>query len=228
MGSGIQGLIDGALMQQLRLENIANNLANINTNAFKKDVLSFSEVLTMANMSKIDFTPGNITNTGNKLDVALAGSGFFKIQTPRGIRYTQNGSFTLNADQFLVTQNGDTVMGKKGPIQINGNNVSIDTDGRVLVDNQSIDKLSLVDFRQPELLTKEGSSYFTYEGAEEDIFTAENINIQQGFIERSNVNPTEEMIKMVETLRAFESAQKAIQVMDEVTGKLVNDPGLIQ
>lgn len=228
MGSGIDALIDGALLQQMKFETIANNLANIGTHAFKKDVLSFNEALTMASTSKIDFTPGAVTHTGNRLDVALGGPGFFRIQTPNGIRYTQNGSFTINANEYLVTQNGDTVLGQNGPIQINGNNVSINRDGQVFVENEPVEKLSVVDFKQPDLLRKEGNSYFTYEGGEEDIAPAEDINIQQGYIERSNVNPTEEMIKMVEALRAFESAQKAIQVMDDLTAKLVNDPGLIQ
>jgi flagellar basal-body rod protein FlgG len=226
--SGIDGLIDGALLQQMKFETIANNLANIGTHAFKKDILSFNEALSMANSSKIDFTPGPVTHTGNRLDVALGGPGFFKVQTTNGIRYTQNGSFTLNADQFLVTHNGDTVLGQNGPIQMNGNNVSINRDGQVFSENEPVDKISVVDFKQPELLRKEGSSYFTYEGGEEDIAPAEDINIQQGYIERSNVNPTEEMIKMVEALRSFESAQKAIQVMDDITAKLVNDPGLTQ
>lgn len=228
MEAGIDGLIDAVLVQQMKFETIANNLANIGTHAFKKDVFSFNEALTMANSSKTDLTPGPVTHTGNRLDVALGSPGFFRVQTSNGIRYTQNGAFTLNADQFLVTHNGDTVLGQNGPIQINGNNVSIARDGRVFVENEPVDTLWVVDFKQPELLRKEGRSYFTYEGVEDDIFTAEKINIQQGYIERSNVNPTEEMIKMIEALRAFESAQKAIQVMDDLTAKMVNDPGLIQ
>jgi len=86
----------------------------------------------------------------------------------------------------------------------------------------------VVDFRQPRLLKKEGGSCYMYQGEEKDIVTAENITVQQSYIEKSNVNVTEEMIKMVETLRAFESAQKVIQSMDELNGKMVNDVGLLQ
>jgi len=226
--SGIYKAVDGSLAQKLKFDTISNNLANINSNAFKKDIISFDKALAIKNSSTTDFTPGPIRYTGNEFDVAIDGPGFFKIQTPRGIRYSRNGSFTCNMDSLLVTQNGDPVLGQNGRIKINGTDVSIKSDGQVLVDGQPIDKIALVDFKQPRLLKKEGSSYYMHLGKEQDIVNAEDINIQQGYIENSNVNPTEEMIKMIETLRAFESAQKAIQTMDELNRKMVNDVGLLQ
>lgn len=228
MISGIYKAVDGSLAQKLKFDTISNNLANINSNAFKKDIISFDKALAIKNSSTTDFTPGPIRYTGNEFDVAIDGPGFFKIQAPRGIRYSRNGSFTCNMDSLLVTQNGDPVLGQNGPIKINGTDVSIKSDGQVLVDGQPIDKIALVDFKQPRLLKKEGSSYYMHLGKEQDIVNAEDINIQQGYIENSNVNPTEEMIKMIETLRAFESAQKAIQTMDELNRKMVNDVGLLQ
>ena len=228
MISGIYKLIDGSLVQKHRFDNISNNLANVNTNAFKKDIISFNQILSLKSTSAIDFTPGPLSYTGNKLDIALDVPGFFKIQTSRGIRYTRDGSFILNVDKFLVTQNGDTVLGQNGPIKINGSEVQIDIDGQVVVENETVDKILVVDFEEPRFLRKEGSSYYMYEGKEEDILTAESARVRQGYIERSNVNPIEEMIKMVETLRAFESDQKAIQCMDEMNSRIVNDVGLIQ
>ncbi len=226
MISGAYNLIDGALAHKLRFDTISNNLANINTNAFKKDIISFNQVLTMKNSSTADLTLGPISHTGNKFDVALGSPGFFKIQTSRGIRYRRDGSFTLNLDRSLVTQNGDTVLGQNGPIRIDGSNVSIGIDGQVVVDNGAVDRILVVDFKEPRLLRKEGSSSYVYQGGEEDISPAESVNVQQGYIEGSNVSVMEEMIKMVEVLRAFESAQKAIQVIDEITGKMVNEAGL--
>ena len=222
MASGVLKLIDGALLQNFRLDTISNNLANINTNAFKKDIISFDQILSMKNSSIIDFTPGPIRHTGNKFDVALGSPGFFRIRTSRGIRYTRDGAFTLNVDRLLVTQNGDTVLGQNGPIQINGSDVSIDIDGRVVVENASVDRIAVEDFKEPRLLRKEGSSCYLYQGGETDIFTSEDVNVRQGYIEGSNVSPVEEMIKMVEALRIFESAQKAIQSMGEATSKMVN------
>jgi flagellar basal-body rod protein FlgF len=226
--SGIHELIDGSLVQKLRFDTIANNLANSNTNGFKKDIISFHQILTMENNSSTDFAPGPIHYTGNQLDVALDGPGFFKVQSPRGMRYTRDGSFTLNGDQQLVTQSGDIVLGQNGPVKIDGGEVSIDTDGTVVVSGAQVERLAVVDLRQTQLLIKEGNSCYRFEGEERDIFPAEKVRVQNGYLESSNVNPTEEMIKMVEALRVFESAQKAIQCIDELTGKMVNDAGLLQ
>jgi len=182
----------------------------------------------MKNSSTTDFSPGPIRHTGNELDVALETPGFFKIQTPRGIRYTRDGAFKLDVDRTLVTHNGDPVLGQNGPITINGKNVTIEPDGGVVVENEPVDTISVVDFRNLDLVKKEGSSYYVFQGQERDIFTAENISVQNGYIEQSNVNPTGEMVKMVMSLRVFESAQKAIQFMDEITSKMVNEVGRLQ
>ena len=221
-------LIDGSLVQQLRFDTISNNLANINTNAFKKDIISFREALSMQNSSTIDLSPGPLRYTGNELDMALETPGFFKVQTAKGTRYTRDGSFTLNAEKVLVTQNGDPVLGKNGPIVVNGSNVTVESDGTVVAGNEPADTLDVVDFREPRLLRKEGSSYYAFEGEENGIVVPESINVQNGYIERSNVNPTVEMVKMVESLRVYESAQKAIQCMDEMNDKMVNQVGRLE
>ena len=227
MLSGIYGLVGGSLVQQLRFDTLSNNLANVNTNGFKQDIISFDEVLSMKKMTTVDFSAGPVVSTGNKFDVALNGSGFFKIQTPSGIRYSRDGSFSLNRDGMLVNQNGDQVLGQNGPITLSGGDLSIGRDGQISENGSPGDKLGLVDFKEPRLLLKEGMNYYVYEGKEQDILTAEKVDVQQQHIEKSNVNVTEEMIRMVEAFRAFESVQKAIQNTDEMTSKLVNDPELL-
>ena len=227
MISGIYNLIDGSLTQQLRFETIANNMANINTNGFKKNIISFNQALEMNSISKADFTQGPVRHTGNELDVALDSKGFFKIQTGNGIRYTRDGAFTLDENGTLVTLNGDSVFGQNGPITIDGSKVTIGGDGQVQVDDESVDRLMVVDFENPQLLQKEGGSMYFYSGEEKEISTVEDVGVQQGYLESSNVNSTEEMIKMIETYRAFESVQKAIQSIDKVTDKMVNDYGLV-
>ncbi len=219
-------MIDSSLVQKLRFDTISNNLSNINTNAFKKDMVSFDQALTMEIVSSTDFSPGPIRYTGNDLDIAIDGPGFFKIRTPRGTRYTKDGSFSINPEGLLVTRNGDAVLGENGPIRINGSNISISNDGQVEVDGAPAGKIMIVDFEQPRYLRKEGMSCYDYQG--EGVYNSDNINIQQGYIESSNVNPTEEMIEMIEALRLFESSQKAIQCIDEINTKMVNDVGLLQ
>ena len=94
-----------------------------------------------------------------------------------------------------------------------------------MVDNQTVGKILLADFQKPEFLKKEGHTYYKYEGDEAEITNPEEISIRQGYLEQSNVNPTEAMIQMMEAYRAYESVQKAIQSMDELTNQLINDAG---
>jgi flagellar basal-body rod protein FlgG len=234
---GIFNLIDASLKLQERFETISNNLANTGTNAFKKDIVSFKETFagskdnsafTGSKDSVTDFSPGPIRHTGNQLDVALMNNGFFKIQTPRGMRYTRDGSFTLNSEGELLTKNGDTVLGQNGPVKINGSKVSIRSDGQIVVDKEPVEKLLVVDFEQTKFLTKEGGSYYLYSGEEKEIYTVDNVNIQQNYIESSNVNSIQESIKMIETFRVFQSVQKAIQSIDQINNKMINEYGTTQ
>ena len=146
--SGIYKLIDGSLVQKVRFDNIANNLANINTSGFKRDIIAFDQALAESYKSQTDYSLGPSIYTGNELDIALNTKGFFKVMTPRGVRYTRNGSFSLNRDRVLVTNTGDEVMGQNGTIRIDGNNVSIAPNGQIMVDNQPVDQLLVVDFDQ--------------------------------------------------------------------------------
>lgn len=223
MISGIHKAIDGCLVQQLKFDVISNNLANINTTAFKRNITAFHQALSMKNISVTDFSPGPIYHTGGKLDTALDAPGFFEIETPRGVRYTRDGSFSLDSEGFLVTKRGDKVLGTNGAIRITRGEVVINGEGTVEVEGESVGRISVVDVKERELLKKEGDSYYLYQGEEGDIVPFEKGAVKQGFLEKSNVNPTEQMIKMVEALRAFESAQKAAQCIDEVTGKLISD-----
>lgn len=227
MISGIYNLIDGSMTQKLRFETIANNMANSNTNGFKKDIISFYEALGMQSISNTDFSQGPLKYTGNELDVALSSKGFFKIETPNGLRYTRDGAFSINAQGILVTGNGDTVLGENGPITVDGGEVYIGRDGQVVVNNESVDKILVVDFDEPKLLRKEGGSYYSYQGENKGISAPPDVEIQQKYSESSNVNPTQEMIKMIETYRAFESVEKAIQSIDTLTGTMVNDYGSV-
>ena len=227
MISGIYNLIDGSMTQQMRFETLANNIANSSTNGFKKDVISFNQALDMQSYSRIDFTQGPIRYTGNDLDVALGTDGFLKIQTPDGLRYTRDGALSVNTKGYLVTGSGDVVLGKNGPISVSGGRVSIGQDGQVMVDNQPADTLLVVNFDKPELLKKEGASYYSYQGDNKEISIKTDSVIKQGYLESSNVNATQEMIEMIETFRAFESVEKAIQAIDGLTGKVVNDYGVV-
>jgi len=226
--SGIYKLIDCSLVQQLKFETVSNNLANLNTSGFKKNILSFDQALAGSYVSSTDFAPGPVKYTGNTLDVALGTDGFFKVETAKGIRYTRNGAFSIDSKGYLITRTGDRVVGDNGPVKVGGGDVTIGRDGQVSVNRKPVGTLTVVDFKDRRLLKQDGASFYHYQGGEEDIVTPEEIDVQQEYLESSNVNPTEAMIKIVEAFRGFEAAQKAIQSIDEITSKMVNDYGLLQ
>jgi flagellar basal-body rod protein FlgG len=221
----ITTIVQSALAQEMKLDNIANHLANASTTGFKADILSFDEELQVH--STVDFTQGDFRETGNVLDLALSGDGFFKIQTQQGMRYTRNGTFSLNRDNILVTGNGDQVMGDSGPISIQGSNVQINENGEVLVDNSQVGKLSIVTFSSKENLIKEGESLFEYTGEATDETGAETALVKQGSLEMPNTILVIEMTKMMETMRTYESYMKIIQTFDEVDMKLINELGKV-
>jgi len=223
---GIYQAIRGSLVQGRRFDIITNNLANVGTTGFKKDTLIFDQ--TLQEYVKTDLSQGSLRLTGNPLDIAVEGDGFFEIETPRGIRYTRSGNFCLNADGVLVTKNGAPVLGKNGSILIGKGDITIDTQGQIKVDEKVVDTLSVVRFVRPERLRKEGLSYCVYNGDQNEIVKPEKVLVKQGCLEESNVMVVEEMTKMIETLRTYESYQKIIQTFDETSNKAINDVGRVQ
>ena len=175
-----------------------------------------------------DFTQGEFLDTGGVFDLALKGSGFFKVQGEDGeIYYTRDGSFTVNNIGELTTSDGHRVMGSGGPIIINGDDVKITKDGRVLVDGNMVGSLDIVDLNNKEFLRKIGDNLYRMAedvDAEEIPFNGE---LLQGFLENSNVDSIKEMVEMISLLRNFESCQKAIRVQDEMMDKSANEIGRI-
>jgi flagellar basal-body rod protein FlgF/flagellar basal-body rod protein FlgG len=221
------------LSRQVTLERqmdvIANNVANVNTNGFKADRSLFHEYLVPTarednfaagrdrRLSHVvdratfkDFAQGSPDQTKNPLDVAIAGDGFFSVQTPAGERYTRDGGFQINTQGQLVNASGYPVLGTGGPItlQQTDKQVQIANDGTVTVlegtgRTDSIrGKLRLTSFSQPQRLVKEGSNLFSLgEGNAAQADTKSTV--AQGFIERSNVNAVTEMSRMIEINRMY-------------------------
>lgn len=174
---------------------------------------------------------GSYNRTGNNLDVAIKGNGMFTVMTPQGLRYTRDGSFSLNSDGTLVTQDGFPVMGQRGTINIDGKDVSIDKTGRVSVDNTEIDNLRIGLFTQADPLRKQGDNLFYMTDnsllpEDDGSGSAGNIDVRQGYLETSNVNVVKEMVEMITGFRAYESSQKAIAAQDETLNKAVGAGGV--
>jgi flagellar basal-body rod protein FlgG len=242
---GLYTAATGMNLQLNREDAVANNLANINTIGYKKDEVtsvSFHEELFLAldkygvtpigraslgvevEEAYTHLTPGNYITTGNALDLSITGDGYFLVESPSGRYLTRNGDFSKSVDGYLVTSEGDRVIGENGPVWLGNHQVNIGKDGTMVVDGQIAGRLLVVLPTDQASLVKEGSSRFRFAGG----WTRDdNSQINQGEIENSNVNPIEEMAKMIEVTRAYESNQKVIAVMDEVMNKIANEIGRV-
>jgi flagellar basal-body rod protein FlgG len=228
-----------------RLDMISNNLANVNTPGYKKDKMSFEGLLAgSANppavpqgktadpvLQKenvyIDYAAGPINQSGNPLDLALDGDGFFAVTTPEGTAYTRQGNFRTSADGTLVTMDGYPVQGVGGAaIRIQGSRVEIDAKGGVLVDGAAAGALSVVDFEKPLTFTKIGSALFV-PADPQAASRPGTAQVQQGHLEGSNVESISEMVQLIETNRYFEACSKVIKGFDDMATKAANDLGKI-
>ncbi|MCK5310649.1 MAG: flagellar hook-basal body protein [Desulfobacteraceae bacterium] len=218
--------VQGGLRQERKLEAVANHLANADTAGFKRDVISFDKEF-RARMNT-DLTQGAIEKTGNDLDLALKDEGFFKIDTPAGIRYTRNGNFTLNSNGVLVNQAGNFVLGQGGAIVVNGTNVDINKIGEIRIDGTLRDRLDIITFENLTMLQKEGANNYVYKGDTRDETGPLNIAVEQGAIESSNIQVVDEMVSMIDHHRMYQIYQKMMMTFDEIDGKAINDVGKLQ
>ncbi|NOX21360.1 MAG: flagellar hook-basal body complex protein [Nitrospirae bacterium] len=227
-----------ASVKDRQLEFINRNLANLNTIGYKKERIAFSSFVlpkefmfeastkVMLNPSPIittDYSEGKLINTGNPLDLALKGKGFFVLE---GNRYTRRGDFRLDSEGYLINIDGMRVLGDNSmPIRIPSGKVIIAKDGSITVDGKRIARLKIVDFAEPYRLLRIGDSLYIPQGQQEPIESV--AQVIQGSLEGSNVNIISEMTRMIEATREFETFQKTIRAIDEASSKAINEIGRI-
>jgi flagellar basal-body rod protein FlgG len=241
----------GMQSQQTNLDIIANNLANVNTTGFKKDKAEFQDLLyqttrtpgadqgggnqlptgvqighgsRLVATSKI-FTTGELTQTGERLDVAIQGDGFFEVQMPDGSKaYTRDGALKTAGDGRITTSDGLVLQSGFQPIPSGTTNISIAPTGEITTTgasgNQSF-RVQLVRFANPAGLQSLGRNLFketTASGPAELGNPGENGmgELQQGYLEMSNVKVVEEMVNMIVAQRAYEVNSRAVQASDEM------------
>lgn len=180
-----------------------------------------ADTLALTHETTTSYSQGDMHLTGNKLDLALAGDGYFAVQAEDGVRYTRNGSFMLNANNELINQRGERVLGEGGedgsgvPIVVNGRDVAILPDGTVQSDGINAGKLQIVQFENMDSLEKVGKSFFKYRGNESEITAVDVPAVEQGYLERSNVNSLTEMTHMISNTRHYEIAGKALKSIEQ-------------
>lgn len=259
MVKGLYTAYTGLRNEQKRMDVIANNIANANTTGYKKMGVtsqSFTEQLALRvdddadpylakgigdvslgvkiGETYTDYSQGGFRETGGAYDVALAGSGFFTISTTdksgvEHIRYTRDGSFTVTTDGYLVTKDGDYVLGTDNQrIQIPGADtarVSMDSLGNIFANEVWVGQFQIVDFENYDALSLYGEN--TFEALPEAGMVAGTALTRQGYLETSNVNVINEMVSMIAITRAYETNQKMMQTIDSTLDKAVNEIGKV-
>jgi flagellar basal-body rod protein FlgG len=244
----------GMSAQQMNVDNIANNLANVNTTGFKKSKLEFQDVLyqnykkpgvataigstaptglaigygSKPAASVREFTVGDLQQTGNSLDLAIDGDGFFQVQRPDGTTaYTRDGAFKLSADGRVVTTDGYFLLPEL-TIPQDTSSLSVGSDGTVEASTvgqdtpTQIGQLELARFINPAGLSAIGKNLLTQTSASGAPITNTPAqgglgSINQGYLEMSNVSVVDEMVNMIVAQRAYEMNSKAIQTADDMS-----------
>lgn len=237
MIKGIYSSASAMIPRIRQQEVIANNIANVTTPGFKKDSVFVSELSSaqrrgiatksdwetpMIDQVYTDQSQGSFDKTGNMLDLAIDGDGFFVIQNEDGTEaLTRNGSFTTNDSGSLVNSFGETVMGTGGPIQLPAGDVSVSGDGIISVNGVQLTTLKIASVENPAQLNKVGGKFFIPEGIE--LTTAVNFAVRQGYLESSNVDIITQMVEMISSYRNYESDAQALKAQDESLEKLIRE-----
>lgn len=226
----------GLEAQMTRQDIIANNLANVNTTGFKRDRLileGFQDRVAAHRQGGVrvagtvpDFTAGSLSTTNDPLDLAINGEGFFKVETPRGVRLTQAGHFTRDAQGWLTTVEGDRVLGSNGPICLPDGPVEVGSDGMITVSGQPAGCLSVVTVSHPDQLIKEGANQWAVP-AGEAVSPAPG-QVAQRMLESSNASPVMEMVALVDCQRAFQANLKVLQAEDDLLGRAATELGRVR
>lgn len=277
MITGLYSAASGMVIQERVQDVIAQNLAGSMTPGYRREdvvIRSFPDVLlseTYRGLSRstdkpryshaigrigtgagvdwsyVDHSPGSYRYTGDNNHMAISGDGFFAVATPDGTRFTRQGSFMVDRDGYLVTQQGFRLLGQgvdptdptapaqRRPIQVGTQEFYVNHFGEIfakvpdaqnVMRNQFVDQIAIADFEDKDRLFREPGSMFRVEEGDEDNFAIpDRYQVMQGYIENSNTLPTTEMVKLIDSYRIFEASSRVIRSLDQTLGRAVNDVG---
>ncbi|MGE5362990.1 MAG: flagellar hook-basal body protein [Bacteroidota bacterium] len=205
------------------LEIVANNVSNVNTSGFKRE-LPFSEIMSRYQNTPVkqitDTQQGNYTQTSNPLDLTVSGNSYFLVNTPEGQQVSKNGRFRISEDGFLVNEQGYHVMGRKGDINFHEagvdqeQSVNISKSGEIRLGETYVGELQIVKVDNPSVLERKEGANFISTDSSYRAADPEEYSVLQGYLEDSNVNPVLELQSMIDISKEFESSQKVINVLD--------------
>jgi flagellar basal-body rod protein FlgG len=243
----IQGIYTATLgMTPLldKQDQIANNLANINTTGFKQSGLftksyhkflendahqPFADNSIKPDEVYLDYSEGPPHVTNQPLDLSVKGSGFFTLMTSDGVAYTRNGNFSVNSEGLLVTSNGSKVMAKDGYIKVDDEfPVTVTDKGEIVQDGEVKGVLKIVDFEKPYKMQRCGDSCFRPLLPNNSEKVSQGYVVRQGYLEGSNVSVVKNMVEMISANRNFEADQRALWAQDQSLDHAVNMVGKVQ
>ncbi len=266
MVSSLYTAASGMIAEERRLDVVSNNLANVDTPGFKREGITFSDYLyhvglvpgssksfakepsafynfdaqnavTFPDQHYFDFTQGPVKETGNPLDVAIDGRGFFAVSTPFGVMFTRAGSFRVGPDGVLRTIGGYEVLGRvtpnspPEPVVVDPKSpVEITADGWVVQNGNRMFRLDIRDFNGDynRYLEAFGNGLFRAKDPKNTGTFVATPHLLVGYLETSNTDVVREMVSLISCMRHYEACQKAIQVtFEDVTAKTVNDVGVV-
>ena len=241
----------GALANSYRQDVIANNLANVDTVAFKRDLALFQARQTQAAQTgqrphsaamlegigggtfalptHTDFTPGSLSQTGGEYDLALDGPGFFAVQNGSDVQYTRDGRLTCDSDHVLVTAEGKLPVldasGKPISLSPQARDFVVSPNGVISQDGAVVARLGVVNFDDPRSLRKEGANLYKVSGDQ----SAQEINtpVKQKCLENSGIDSVSEMVNLIKAQRSFQLNMSMLQLQDQTLGMAVNKLGSI-
>ena len=231
MDSALYAACAGLMARSQQLDTVASNLANSSSVGFHGQKNVFGTVLAEASRhgrlstlnqvtnsygvltgTKLDQTQGTMSTTGNPLDVALEGPGFFKVQTANGIAYTRNGSFQVSSSGQLTTATGDLVLGQSGPITLPSGTPSISSNGTISSAGAVVAKLQIVGFPESTVPTTQGNGYYNASASLEE--PMDSTSVRQGSLENSNVSAIDGVVELVTAQRATETMRRVLTMID--------------
>jgi flagellar basal-body rod protein FlgF len=233
--------IIGAAMQDdlQRLSSASQNLANLSTAGYKREIhvpRGFDVHLQEASSASTgrapvtasevvrDWRPGLLSPTGNRLDLAIDGEGYFEVMTERGVAYTRQGNVHIDARGRLVTAQDAVLMGENGELRVTNAPLTVQENGDVVQEGHTVGHIKLQRFANPQDMVALGSGMYSQGGAHVADSGAAG-RVRAGYQENPNVNSTQEMVHLMETMRHFEALQRATQAYDGAVQKAIHKLG---
>ena len=236
MSDAIAALSDAMRNDAETLRMIGQNVANMETVAYRREITvlrpSFDQATDAARAalaapsgveSAIDLRPGTLKGSSEPLHVALEGPGFFVIDTPQGEALSRRGDFRLDSEGRLVNHEGLPVLGRAGGIVLEGT-PQISADGTVRVAGETVAQLRVAQVAPDSQLVSLGNDLYRAPQLPEGDDAA---RVRQGFLETSNVDSVQEMVRLIETMRHFEAVQRFVTGYDSMVGKAISELGKV-